>query len=61
MILKLAMDHCGLKIYKEYINDDPWLTVTDFMARSNLVKSEHLKDHWSTGSLYDLTAPGNLV
>ena len=36
MILKLAMQHQGLKLYKVYINDDPGLTLTYFMARSNL-------------------------
>ena len=28
MILKLGMDHQGLKVYKVYINDDPGLTLT---------------------------------
>ena len=37
MILKLGMQHRGLKLYKVYINDDPGLTLTFFMARSNLV------------------------
>ena len=38
MILKLDMQHQGLKLYKVYINDDPWLTLTyNFRARSNLV------------------------
>ena len=39
MILKLAMDHQGLKVYKVSINDDPVLTLTYFMARSDLVKT----------------------
>ena len=34
MILKLGIDHL-LKVYI-YINDDPGLTLTCFMARSNL-------------------------
>ena len=38
MILKLGMDHRGLKVYKVYINDDPVLTLTYFMQRSNVVK-----------------------
>ena len=38
MILKLGMDHQGLKVYEVYINDDPGLTLTYFTARSNLVK-----------------------
>ena len=37
MILKLGMLHWGLKLYKVYINDDPGLTLTYFMARSNWV------------------------
>ena len=37
MILKLGMQHPGLKFYKVYINGDPELTLTYFMARSNLV------------------------
>ena len=38
MILKLGLDHQGLKVYKVYIDDDPGLTLTYFTARSNLVK-----------------------
>ena len=37
MTLKLGMKHQGLKLYKVYINDDPGLTLTYFMARSNWV------------------------
>ena len=37
MILKLGMEHWGLKLYKVYINDDPRLTLAYFMARSNWV------------------------
>ena len=37
MILKLAMQHWGLKHYKVNINDEPGLTLTYFTARSNLV------------------------
>ena len=37
MILKLGMQHWGIKLHKVYINDDPWLTLTYFTARSNLV------------------------
>ena len=36
MILKLGMQHQGLKLYKVYINSDPGLTLTYFTARSNL-------------------------
>ena len=34
MILKLGMQHQGLKVYNVYINDDPQLTLTYFTARS---------------------------
>ena len=37
MILKLGMQHRGLKLYKVYINDDPGLTLTYFTARSVFV------------------------
>ena len=32
MILKLGMQHCGLKLYKVYINGDPWLTLSYFRS-----------------------------
>ena len=37
MILKIGMQHRGLKLYKVYLNGDPGLTLTYFMARSNWV------------------------
>ena len=37
MILKVGMQHQGLKLYEVYINDDPGLTMTYFTARSNWV------------------------
>ena len=37
MILKLGIQHQGLKLYKVYINDDRGLTMTYFTASSNLV------------------------
>ena len=37
MILKLGMQHQGLKLYNVYINDNPGLTLTYFTARSNWV------------------------
>ena len=37
MILKLGMDHQGLKVYRVYINDDFGLNLTNFTARSSLV------------------------
>ena len=36
MILKLDIEHRGLKVYKVYRNDKPGLTRTYFTARSNL-------------------------
>ena len=35
--LKIGMQHKGLKLYKDYINDDPGLTLAYFRARSNCV------------------------
>ena len=37
MILRLGMQHRGLKLYKVRINGDSGLTLTYFTARSNLV------------------------
>ena len=42
MILKLGMQHQGLKLYKVYINDDPGLTLIYNTTRSNWVPI-HLK------------------
>ena len=36
VIMKLAMDHYVLKLYKIYINDDPELTLTHFKTMSSL-------------------------
>ena len=36
MILKLGMQHRGLKLYKVCINGDPGLTLNYFTARLNL-------------------------
>ena len=33
MVLKLVMNHRGLKVYKVYVNDDPGLTLTYFTTR----------------------------
>ena len=38
MILKLAMGHYELKLYKVYINDDPKLALTYLTTMSNLGK-----------------------
>ena len=35
--LETLLEQRGLKLYTVYINDDPWLTLTYFTARSNWV------------------------
>ena len=37
MILKLGIQHWGLKFDEVYINDDPGLIMTYFTARSNWI------------------------
>ena len=37
MILKLGMKHQALELYKVYINHDPGMTLTHFMARSTYI------------------------
>ena len=37
MILKLDMKHQAMELYNVYINPDPWMTLTYFMARSTKV------------------------
>ena len=37
MTLKLGMKHQGMKLYKVYVNHDPGMTLTYFMARSTQV------------------------
>ena len=34
--LKLEMEYQSLKVYKVFINDDPWLTLVNLMTMSNL-------------------------
>ena len=48
MILKLGMQHWGLKLYKVCINGDPGLTLTYFTARSNLEILAFLKEKVKT-------------
>ena len=48
MILKLGMQHRGLKFYKVYINGDPGLTLTYFTTRSNLVFQVFLSEKVKT-------------
>ena len=38
MIMKLCMEQCVLKLYKNNINDDPELTLTHFKTKLNLAK-----------------------
>ena len=52
MILKLGMQHWGLKLYKVYINSDPGLTLTYFTARSNLVLYAFV---WEKGKTMDFS------
>ena len=52
MILKLGMQHQGLKLYKVYINSDPGLTLTYFTARSNLVPYAFV---WEKGKTMDFS------
>ena len=52
MILKLGMQHRGLKLYKVYINSDPELTLTYFTARSNLVPYAFV---WEKGKTMDFS------
>ena len=48
MILKLCMQHWGLKLYKVCLNGDPGLTLTYFTARSNLEIQAFLKEKVKT-------------
>ena len=60
LVLKLAMEHRGLRVYKVYvcINDDSWLTLTNLTAMSKAkfvllclwkISGKCLQDHWSSG------------
>ena len=48
MTLKLSMHHQMLEYYQVCSNDDPELTVTDFMARSNLVPYAFIREKGKT-------------
>ena len=48
MALKVGMQHQVLEYYQVYSNDDPWLTLTYFKARSNLVPYAFL---WEKGNI----------
>ena len=65
MILKLGMEHRGLKLYKVYINYHPGLTLTYFTARSNwvtftfewekLLQSHLIEENLQQRTIYILT------
>ena len=52
MTLKLGMQHRVLEYYQIYLNDDPGLTLTYFMARSNLVPYAFV---WEKGKTMDFS------
>ena len=60
MTLKLDMQHWVLEYYQICSNDDPWLTLSYFTARSNLVpyafvwEKDKPKDVLETIVVYDL-------
>ena len=54
MIVKLAMKHYVLKLYKAYINDDPELTLTYSTTMSNLAKLVYVQ--YSQRNVYILHA-----
>ena len=52
MTLKLGMKHWVLEYYQGCSNDDPGLTLTYFMARSNLVPYAFI---WEKGKTVDFS------
>ena len=52
MTFKLGMQHRVLEYYQVYSNDDPGLTLTYFMARSNLVPYAFV---WEKGKRMDFS------
>ena len=52
MTLKIGMQHRVLNYYEVYSNDHPWLTVTYFTTRSNLVPCAFL---WEKGETLDFS------
>ena len=52
MTLKLGMRHGVLKYFQVCSNDDPWLTLTYFTARSNLVPYAFV---WEKGKTVDFS------
>ena len=52
MTLKLGMQHRVPEYYQVYSNDEPGLTLTYFMARSNLVSYAFV---WEKGKTMDFS------
>ena len=52
MTLNLGMQHQVFESYQIYSNDDPWLTLTYFTARSNLVPYAFV---WEKGKTLDFS------
>ena len=52
MTLKLGMQHRVFEYYQVCSNDDPWLTLTCFTARSNLVPYAFV---WEKGKTMDFS------
>ena len=52
MTLKYGMQHCVLEYYQVCSNDDPGLTLTYFMARSNWVPYAFV---WEKGKTMDVS------
>ena len=52
MTLKLGMQHRMHEYYQVCSNDDPWLTLTYFMARSNLLPYAFV---WEKGKTMDFS------
>ena len=52
MILKVIMQHQVLEYYQVCSNDDPGMTLTYFMARSNLI---HYAFVWEKGKTVDFS------
>ena len=52
MTLKLVMQHRVLEYYQVYSNDNPGLTLTYFIARSNLVAYAFV---WEKGKTMDFS------
>ena len=71
MILKLGMQHLGLKLCKNFINAGPGLTLTYFTERSNLDKISYCDYRndpkfsyiqvWANSADPDQTAPSRAV